>query len=182
MLWDLFRTFARMGILTYGGGYAMLPILEREVVEKKGWVTEEEVLDYYALGQCTPGIIAVNAATFIGQKKKGTLGGIVATLGVISPSLVIITLIAMFLSRFAEYPVVQHAFAGIRVSVLIMIINILCKVCKRAVKDRFSLIVFLSVALMMTALEFLPFSVSPVWSILAAAAAGLIYQNRRVKP
>lgn len=181
MLWDLFWTFARMGILTYGGGYAMLPILEREVVQKKKWVTEEEVLDYYALGQCTPGIIAVNTATFIGQKKKGVLGGIVATLGLIFPSLVIITVIAMFLQHFSEYPVVQHAFAGIRVSVLIMILDAAYKFGKKSVKDKFSFIVFLAVALGMIVLEFLPVSVSPVWFILAAAVAGLLYQNGRVQ-
>ena len=181
MLWDLFWTFARMGVLTYGGGYAMLPILQREVVEKKKWATEDEILDYYALGQCTPGIIAVNAATFIGQKKKGAIGGIAATLGLIFPSLLIITVIAMVLNRFAQYPVVQHAFAGIRVSVLIMILDIAYRFGKKTVKDKFSFCVFLSVALIVIVLEFLPFSVSPVWFVLAAGAAGLIYQNGRMK-
>ena len=165
MLWDSFRTFARMGVLTYGGGYAMLPILEREVVQKKGWVTEEEILDYYALGQCTPGIIA----------------GIVATLGVIFSSLFIITVIAMCLQHFSEYPAVQHAFAGIRVSVLIMILDAAYKFGKKSVKDTFSLVIFLAVAIGMIVCEFLPFSVSPVWFILAAAAVGLVYQNVRVK-
>ena len=181
MLWDLFWTFARMGVLTYGGGYAMLPILQREVVEKKKWVTEDEVLDYYALGQCTPGIIAVNVATFIGKKKKGTWGGIVATLGVIFPSLVIITVIAMCLQHFSEYPVVQHAFAGIRASVLIMILDAAYKFGKKSVKDAFSFIVFILVAVGMIVCELLPVSVSPVWFILAAAFAGIVYQNGRVK-
>ena len=106
---DLFLTFAKIGVCTFGGGYAMLPILQREVVEKKGWATEEELTDYFAIGQCTPGIIAVNTATFIGHKYKGVLGGILATLGVVFPSLIIINIIAAFLKNFAEYPVVAHA-------------------------------------------------------------------------
>ena len=94
---DLFLTFAKVGVCTFGGGYAMLPILQREVVEKKNWATEEELTDYFAIGQCTPGVIAVNTATFIGQKYRGNLGGTIATLGVVFPSLVIITIIAAFL-------------------------------------------------------------------------------------
>ena len=113
LYFDLFLTFAKVGVCTFGGGYAMLPILQREVVEKKGWATEEELTDYFAIGQCTPGVIAVNTATFIGQKYRGNLGGTIATLGVVFPSLVIITIIAAFLTNFAEIPVVQHALAGI---------------------------------------------------------------------
>lgn len=96
-LFDLFWTFAKMGAITFGGGYAMLPIIQKEIVEKKKWATETEVIDYYAVGQCTPGVIAVNTATFIGYKLKGIIGGIVATLGVVFPSLVIIMIIAAFL-------------------------------------------------------------------------------------
>ena len=106
---DLFLTFAKVGVCTFGGGYAMLPILQREVVENKGWATEEELTDYFAIGQCTPGVIAVNTATFIGYKYKGIIGGILTTLGVVFPSLIIITLIAAFLSNFAHIPAVQHA-------------------------------------------------------------------------
>ena len=101
-LFDLFITFARIGGLTFGGGYAMLPILQREVVEKNKWATDEELMDYYAIGQCTPGVIAVNTATFIGQKNKGIMGGVMATLGVVTPSLIIITLIAAFISNFSD--------------------------------------------------------------------------------
>ena len=93
-LWLLFWTFAKMGVMTFGGGYAMLPILQREVINNRGWATEEELMDYFAIGQCTPGIIAVNTATFIGQKLRGVAGGITATLGVVFPSLVIISLLA----------------------------------------------------------------------------------------
>ena len=106
---DLFLTFAKVGVCTFGGGYAMLPILQREVVEKKGWVTEEEVTDYFAIGQCTPGIIAVNTSVFIGYRQRGVPGGIAAALGVVFPSFVVITIIAAFLTKFATYPVVPHA-------------------------------------------------------------------------
>ena len=107
-LLDLFLTFARIGGLTFGGGYAMLPILQREVVEKRHWATEEELMDYYAIGQCTPGIIAVNTATFVGQGLAGSIGGIVATLGVVFPSLIIITIIAAFIQNFSDLAIVQN--------------------------------------------------------------------------
>ena len=130
-LLDLFWTFARVGGLTFGGGYAMLPILQREMVEKRQWVSDEELMDYYAIGQCTPGIIAVNTATFVGQKRKGIVGGIVATLGVVFPSLVIITIIAAFIQNFADLAVVKNAFAGIRVCVCVLILNAVIKLLKK---------------------------------------------------
>ena len=101
-LLDMFFTFFRIGAVTFGGGYAMLPILQREVVEKKHWATDEELTDYYAIGQCTPGVIAVNTATFIGQKYRGILGGIITTLGVVSPSLIIISVIAALINNFSD--------------------------------------------------------------------------------
>ena len=116
-LFGLFGAFAVVGVTTFGGGYAMLPALQREVVEKRRWATEEEVMDWYAIGQCTPGVIAVNTATFVGQKQAGVWGGIFATLGVVFPSLVIIMIIAAFIQNFAHLPAVQNAFAGIRVRV-----------------------------------------------------------------
>ena len=121
LLLDLYATFFRIGLFTFGGGYAMLPLIQREVVEKKGWATEDEVMDYYAVGQCTPGVIAVNVATFIGYKNKGIAGGILATLGVVSPSIVIISIIAAFLSRFSDSAYVQHALAGIRLAVCALV-------------------------------------------------------------
>ena len=129
-LLDLFLTFARIGGFTFGGGYAMLPMLQREVVEKRGWCTDEELMDYYAIGQCTPGIIAVNTATFVGQKTRGAAGGIMATLGVVAPSLVIITVIAAFIQNFADLAIVQNAFAGIRVCVCVLILNAVLKLLK----------------------------------------------------
>lgn len=115
--WKLFWVFAQIGITTFGGGYAMLSILQREVVEKRHWATEEELMDDYAIGQCTPGVIAINTATFIGYKLYGITGGIIATLGVIFPSLLIITSIAAFLLNFADLAIVKHAFDGIRACV-----------------------------------------------------------------
>ena len=120
---QLFWAFIKVGALTFGGGYAMLPILQRDIVEKHGWVNDEEVMDYYAMAQCLPGIIMVNTSVFIGRHRKGTAGGIVAGLASALPSLVIITVIAMFLTAFAEYPIVQNAFAGIRACVVVLIVN-----------------------------------------------------------
>ena len=142
---DLFLTFAKIGVCTFGGGYAMLPILQREVVEKKGWATEEELTDYFAVGQCTPGIIAVNTATFIGYKHKGVPGGILTTLGVVFPSLVIITAIAAFLSNFADIPVVQHALAGINAAVVALIAASVLKLGKSTLKNGAAIAIFLCV-------------------------------------
>lgn len=142
---DLFSTFAKIGVCTFGGGYAMLPILQREVVEKKNWATEEELTDYFAIGQCTPGVIAVNTATFIGQKYAGNLGGTIATLGVVFPSLVIIILIAAFLTNFAEIPVIQHALAGINAAVVALIAVSVIKLGKSTLKNAPSVCIFLGV-------------------------------------
>ena len=142
---DLFLTFAKVGVCTFGGGYAMLPILQREVVEKKGWATDEELTDYFAVGQCTPGIIAVNTATFIGYKHKGVPGGVLTTLGVVFPSLVIITAIAAFLSNFADIPVVQHTLAGINAAVVALIAASVLKLGKSTLKNGAAIAVFLCV-------------------------------------
>lgn len=173
-LLDLFFTFARIGGLTFGGGYAMLPILQREVVEKRKWVTNEEIMDYYAIGQCTPGIIAVNTATFIGQKCAGNIGGIVATLGVVFPSLIIITLIAAFLQNFADLAIVKNAFAGIRICVSVLIINAVIKLWKSSVIDIATTIIFfiIFIAAIFTDL-------SPIVFVLFAGIAGVILKWRK---
>jgi len=167
-LWELFITFAKVGVMTFGGGYAMLPILQREVVDNKGWATEEELIDYFAIGQCTPGVIAVNTATFIGKKRKGVLGAVIATLGVVFPSLVIISLLAGVIEEFSHLLWVQRAFGGIRVCVCVLICNAVVKLYKKAVVDKISLAVFLTVAV---GSYFLP--VSPVVFVLLAAALGI---------
>ena len=138
-LGSLFITFAKMGVMTFGGGYAMLPILQREVVENKRWATEEEIMDYFAIGQCTPGIIAVNTATFIGYKVKGVVGAIVSTLGVVCPSVIIITLIAACLTNFQDIPVVQHALAGIRISVCVLMAVSIYNLGKKSVNTLFGI-------------------------------------------
>ena len=170
---DLFLTFAKIGVMTFGGGYAMLPIIQREVVEKKGWVSETEIMDYYAIGQCTPGVIAVNTATFTGRKVMGNLGGIVATAGVIFPSLVIITVIAALIRGFADLRPVQDALAGIRVCVCVLIFNAVLKMWKKAVVDRVTLVLYLAI---LFASVF--FNASPILMVVIAAAAGLIVKGR----
>lgn len=180
MLWDMFWTFARIGGLTFGGGYAMLPMLQREVVEKRRWATEEELADYYAIGQCTPGVIAVNTATFIGYRQAGITGGLFATLGVVFPSLVIISVIAAFLTNFAELKVIQYAFAGIRVCVCVLIFNAVQKLWKKSVVDQPTMTVFLLVFLVSAGLavgqSFYPdlFSVSPIVYVVIAGVTGVV--------
>ena len=169
LLLDLYCSFFRVGALMFGGGYAMLPLLQREVVDKKHWVTEEDILDYYAIGQITPGIIAVNTATFVGFRQKKVIGGICATLGVVSPSLIIITVIAALLANFADIPAVQNAFAGIRVCVCVLILNSVIKLAKKSVVDGITLAIFLAVLL---ASVFL--GSNPVLYVLLAAAAGIV--------
>ena len=168
LLWELFITFAKVGVMTFGGGYAMLPILQREVVEGKGWASDEELTDYFAIGQCTPGIIAVNTGTFIGQKQAGFWGGIMATLGVVFPSIVIITLLAGVIDAFSHLVWVQHAFGGIRVCVCVLILNAVVKLLKKAVLDVPTGIIF---ALVAVGSYFLP--ISPVIFVLIAALAGI---------
>ena len=169
---DLFLTFARIGGLTFGGGYAMLPMLQKEVVESRHWATEEELMDYYAIGQCTPGIIAVNTATFIGRKVKGVLGGIVATLGVVFPSVVIISVIAAFLQNFSELEAVKHAFAGIRVCVCVLIFNAVVKLWKKAIIDKVTLAICL---LVMAGSIFL--DLSPIVFVVAAGIVGILVRS-----
>ena len=169
---DLFLTFAKVGVMTFGGGYAMLPTLQREVVDNKGSATEEELMDYFAIGQCTPGVIAVNTATFIGQKNKGVPGGILATLGVVFPSLVIISLLAGVITAFSHLAWVSHAFGGIRVCVCILILNAVVKLLKKAVIDVPTAILFAAVAL---GSYFTP--LSPVVFVVAAGAAGIVLRS-----
>lgn len=171
-LLELFLTFAKIGVMTFGGGMAMLPILEREVVQNKHWATEEELVDYFAIGQCTPGIIAVNTATFVGQKGKGAMGGITATLGVVFPSLVIITILAGLITNFAHLAWVQNAFAGIQVCVCVLILNAVLKLLKKSVVDKRTAVIFVIVLLGNMLL-----SVSPVWFVLLSALSGIVLKN-----
>ena len=165
----LYKAFFKIGICTFGGGLSMLPMLEREIVDNQKWADEDELMDYYAIGQCTPGVIAVNTATFIGCKRKGLIGGVVATAGMVSPSIIIILIIATFITNFAEYAVVQHAFAGIRVAVCVLVLNSVMKMAKSNIKGK--------VAMIIAALSFLAsavISASPIVIVVAAAIVGLI--------
>ncbi len=170
-LLNLYTAFFRIGILTFGGGYAMLPMLEKEVVEKHKWATMEELMDYFAISQCTPGVIAVNTATFVGTKKMGLIGAIVATLGVVTPSVIIITVIASVLSAIYENPVVKHAFAGIAVAVSAVLVQAVFKVCKSGIVDLFTAIL----AILAYVLAFV-FDVPTIPIIVAAGAAALIFK------
>ena len=173
-LLELFYAFARVGAMTFGGGYAMLPILQREISEKRPWVTDEEIADYFAIGQCTPGIIAVNTATFVGYKRRGVPGAIFATLGIVTPSMIIIALIAAFISNFADLPAVKNAFAGIRACVCVLILNSVIKLWKSSIKNKTAIAIFAVV-----------FSVSiftdigPVVLVIAAGVAGLVLGHVR---
>ena len=176
ILLKLFAAFARVGVLTFGGGYAMIPMLEREIVDRRGWATSEELMDYYAVGQCTPGVIAVNTATFIGYKVAGNLGGIVATLGVVFPSFAIITLIAGILQNFADIPAVKSAFAGIRVCVCVLIFNSVVKLWKSAVKDKAALVLCLLVFVLSVF-----FDISPIVFVLFCGTAGILFTRWGVR-
>lgn len=187
LLLDLFLTFAKVGVMTFGGGYAMLPILQREIVEKKKWATEDQLADYYAVGQCTPGVIAVNTATFVGSNQGGIPGGIIATLGVVFPSIVIILAIAAFLSNFMHLEAVAHAFNGVRAGVVALILVSVIKLFKGAVKDRPTRIIYALVLVLAAAGNFLALppsasealervwdmATSPVFLVLLAGMAGL---------
>lgn len=163
---QLYLTFMRIGGLTFGGGLAMLPMLKFELVEKKNWLREEELLDCYAIGQCTPGIIAVNTSTYVGYKRKGIMGGIVATLGMITPSVVIITLVAICLQAFIENVWVQHALMGVRAVVCALMLNTVLTLGKKSLKNAFCWIV--------CAAAFLAAMFSPVPTVCIVIAAAVI--------
>jgi chromate transporter len=166
----LYLLFCKIGVLTFGGGLAMLPILERELVTSRGWITPEEFTDYVTIGQSTPGIIAVNMATFCGSKRAGAAGGAAATLGVISPSMVIIGIIAAFLNNWAANPIVMHAFAGIRIAVCALIAAAVVSLSKNVLKSAFEVIVAAALLIVLLLLD-----VPPQVIVAFGAAAGLVF-------
>jgi chromate transporter len=173
-LLDLFFTFAKIGAVTFGGGIAMLPILEHELADKRHWTTGEELLDYYAISQSTPGVIAVNVSTFIGYKRKGVAGGIVATAGVVTPSIIIITIIALCLSNFADIPVVQKALVGINVAVAALLTYAVVNFVKKTLRG-----VFAGIMLVAGFAAIYFFKVSTVWVILGSAVIGILFSALR---
>lgn len=168
---ELFFVFAKIGVMTFGGGYAMLPILQREIVDNRHWASDEDLANYFAIGQCTPGVIAVNTATFIGYQSRGILGGIAATLGVVFPSLIIISFLAGIIARFSDNIFVQKAFTGIRICVCALILKAVLKLYTSAVKDKLTLGVFLIASLVAIFLD-----LSPIILILTALVVGIILQ------
>ena len=184
-LLDLYWAYLKIGCVNFGGGYAMLPLLERELVNKRGWTTMDELRDYFAIGQCTPGVIALNVSTFVGQKRKGVAGAVAAMLGFLTGPVAIILILAAFLQNFAELEVVQHAFAGIRVCVCVLIIQAVIRLWKKSVVDVFTFVLYavilaLSVLNSFTAL--LPVKIPAAVLVILAGLAGLtasLVKNRK---
>lgn len=171
LLWQLYSAFFKIGLFTFGGGYAMLPMIEREICIKHKWADMDEIADYFAIGQCTPGVIAVNTATFIGYKKKRISGGIFATLGVITPSIIIISALAGIIDVFSENIYVQRAFAGISVAVCALMVQSLIKLAKSGVKDIFGGIIAVFAFILS-----LVFGINSIFIIIGAGIAGCIYK------
>ena len=162
-LWELYTSFFKIGISTFGGGYAMLPILEREAVDKKGWISVTEMMDYYAISQCTPGIIAINTSTYIGYKVASVFGGVSAALGMISPSILIILILAGLIQRFSALPLVESAFSGIQIAVAVIILNAVVKMLKNSIVDKITVGIFV-----VTLIVLLLFDIPTIWVIIAA--------------
>lgn len=181
-LLNLFWVFMKIGAVMFGGGYAMLPILTRELVEKRSWTTDEELVDCFAISQCTPGVIAVNVATFIGNKKKGFLGGLFATVGVVFVPTVIIMLIAIFITNFADNEYVKDALKGISVCVCVLIINAITKLWGKSIVDKTTFIMFI-VAFLLSAssLVFTNFKISPVLLVIAGGIVGIFIKKIKTK-
>jgi chromate transporter len=175
---ELFWAFIVIGATTFGGGYAILPVLDRELIKKRGWLTTDEVMDFYTIAQITPGVIAVNIATFTGCKRGGAIGGATATFGLILPGVCLMLVVSLFVKRFAEYPVVQHALAGIRLAVCALILDTTIKLLKGFFKD-YKAIILCVAAFVLSAV----FSISPVYVVLGAGLAGfLLYTPWRRPP
>ena len=175
LLCDLYLTWFKMGLFTFGGGYAMLPMIQKEVIDKHHWATEEEIMNYYAIGQCTPGIIAVNTATFVGYYLKGVVGGVIATLGVISPSVIIITVIAALISNFMEIEMVKHALLGINVAVCALMIKSISGLWKKSIKNIGSFTVF-AIALLLSVLT----DISTVYLVILSGILGVVLSRMKV--
>ncbi len=178
-LLELYWTFVRIGCVTFGGGYAMLPILERELVDKRQWTTMDDLRDYFSIGQCTPGIIALNVSTFIGEKRNGVKGALGATAGFLTGPILIILIIAMFLKNFATLPLVQHAFAGIRVCVCVLILQAVLRLWKKSVVDPFTLGLYIAVFVLNVLSGLLPVRIPAAVLVILSGAAGILAANRK---
>ena len=171
-LLKIYLKFLKIGSVTFGGGYAMLPILRREIVEKEKWLTEEEIMDFYAIGQSMPGIIAINVGGFIGYMRKKAPGAVAAALGVVSPCLIIITIIAACLSNFQDNVYVRHALSAVSVCVCALILDSIIAMWKKGVKDIFGFVLF---AVMLTAMTFT--RANPVLLVILSALCGKLCKS-----
>ena len=178
---ELYAVFVKLGCVTFGGGYAMLPILERELADKRGWTTLDELRDYFSIGQCTPGLIALNVSTFIGQKRGGVPGALAATTGFLTAPIAIILVIAAFLTNFADLAVVQHAFAGIRVCVCVLVVQAVLRLWKGSVVDGFTLALYIVIFALNAFGGLLPVKLPTAVLVLLAGAAGLAVSLRRAR-
>lgn len=172
----LYISWFKIGLFTFGGGYAMIPMIQKEVVDKHHWVTAEDILNYYAISQCTPGAIAVNLSTFIGGKIDGFLGALISTLGVITPSIIIISIIATFLSNFSSLEVVKHALAGILIAVCVLMFGAVKNLFKTSIVDIPSLLICL-VAFLLAYFTNIP----TVLLVILAAVFGYVFYTYKNK-
>ena len=181
---EVFLTFLKMGSVAFGGGYALIPLVERELIKKRGWITMDEVMDYYTIAQITPGLIAVNLSTFVGFKRKGILGGLLATVGFVLPGVTIIIAAALCIGSFADLPLAKHAFAGIRIAVGALILDTVIKLVKGIFKEKKALIIYIIVFAISIfprgPLGMLPaFVKSPVTLVLVSGLAGLLLYRQK---
>ena len=168
---DLFKVFFKIGLFTFGGGYAMIPFIQKEIVEKNGWITDEEILDMFAIAEATPGVIAVNTATFVGYKISGFFGSFFATLGVVLPSFLIILLIAYYIKDFLSIKLIAYAFKGIRAGVIVLIIGAITKFYKKNDINLFN-ISLLIIAFLISAFT----SINTILILLCALIIGIVYK------
>ncbi len=173
MLLELFLTFAKIGLFTFGGGYAMIAVVEDTCVGQKKWITHEEMMELIVLAESTPGPIAINCATYVGYKEKAILGAVAATVGMVLPSLVIIYAISMFLNRFLEIGIIASAFKGIKVGVSVIIINAGVKLLKDVPKTGLPRIILFCAFAAMLLINALALDFSTVWLLVAAGVVGL---------
>lgn len=175
-LFNLYFSFAKIGTFTIGGGLAMMPMMQSELIEKRKWITDEELIDYYAVGQSTPGIVAVNVATFVGYKQMGFLGGIFATLGMVTPSLVIIMILASLINSINDFPIIQKALKGINVAVAALLTSTIINFMKKTIK-KFTNAIFMMISFLLVFVFKLP----SFWIILFALLIGVILTYKEKK-
>lgn len=177
LLTEIFVSFFRVGLFTFGGGYAMLPIAKKEVVERRGWITNEELIDFYGIAQVSMGIIAINTSVLIGYKVNKKLGGVVAGFASMLPSIIIILLIAIFLENLLSYPIVVNMFAMIRIVVTALIINTMIVLGKKGITDLNGVFIFLVSFILITFID-----LSPIYIVILSVIAGILLYPKQVKP